>query len=400
MELYSHQKKAISELHNGSILCGSVGSGKSRTALAYYVEKVCGGDIYDPKELTSPRDLYIITTAKKRDSLEWEDECGFFRIFPDQGLSLSGVKLTIDSWNNIKKYKDVYGAFFIFDEQRLVGSGAWVKAFLKIACKNKWILLTATPADSWQDYCAVFVANGFFKNKTEFVRKHVVYSAFSKYPKIDRYVDQGPLIRYRNQILVKMDFTHLAKRDERTILVGYDKLMYKTIWKERWNPFDDEPIRETGKLMYLIRRVVNSDLSRVVALTELLESNPKVIIFYNFTYELEIMRDLLTRMCIPFSEWNGQKHEEILDGDNWVYLVQYNAGAEGWNCITTNVVIFYSLNYSYKMTEQAKGRIDRMNTPFTELQYYILRSNAPIDVAINRALKNKENFNERSFLGK
>lgn len=399
MELYSHQKKAISELHNGSILCGSVGSGKSRTALAYYVAKVCGGDIYEHTELTSPRDLYIITTAKKRDTLEWEDECGYFRIFPDEKLSLSGVKLIVDSWNNIKKYKDVYGAFFIFDEQRLVGSGAWVKAFLKIACKNQWILLTATPADNWQDYCAVFVANGFFKNRTEFTKKHVVYSPFSKYPKVDRYVDQGPLIRYRNQILVKMDFTHFAKRHESTVMVTYDRQMYKTIWKDRWNPFEDEPIKETGKLIYLIRRVVNSDLSRVVALTELLESNPKTIIFYNFIYELEIMRDLLTRMCVPFTEWNGQKHETLLDGESWTYLVQYTAGAEGWNCISTNVVIFYSLNYSYKMTEQAKGRIDRMNTPFADLQYYILRSNAPIDVAINRALKNKQNFNERSFLG-
>lgn len=399
MELYPHQKKAISELHNGSILCGSVGSGKSRTALAYFIQEVCGGDIYEPKELTEPRDLYIITTAKKRDSLEWDDECGFFYIFPDQELSISGIKLTIDSWNNIKKYKDVYGTFFIFDEQRLVGSGAWVKAFLKISCKNKWILLTATPGDSWIEYAPVFIANGFFKNKTEFVKKHVVYSAFSKYPRVDRYVDQGQLIRYRNDILVKMDFQRFTKRHEQTVLVEYDKLQYRSIWKDRWDPYENEPIQETGKLMYLIRRVVNEDLSRIVALTELLEEHSKTVIFYNFVYELEIMRDLLSRMCIPFAEWNGQKHEELPTGENWAYLVQYNAGAEGWNCTTTNVIIFYSLNYSYKMTEQAKGRIDRMNTPYEDLYYYILRSNAPIDVAIRRALKNKQNFNERSFLG-
>ena len=402
IDLAPHQLEAINRLDNGYILCGSVGSGKSRAAIAYYFFKVCGGDMgindeADYKPMSKPRDLYIITTAKKRDNREWEEELRPFGLFTDNGFEQ--VKIVIDSWNNIKKYKDVTESFIIFDEQRVVGSGSWVKSFLNIARKNKWILLTATPGDKWDDYRAVFIANGFFKNKTEFEKKHCVFSPYVSYKKIDHYVDTGKLVKYRNQILIKMRPPRHTVRKRKVVICEYDKDLYKRVWKDRWDPYDNEPIAEQGKLGYLLRRVVNSDISRENELVKLLESIPKAIIFYNFNYELDIIRNVCDRMKIPYSEWNGQKHEAILDGDNWVYIVQYAAGAEGWNCITTDTIIFYSQNYSYKATEQASGRIDRMNTSFVELYYYSLRSLSPIDVAITRALERKENFNEKAFLG-
>ena len=402
IDLYSHQLEAIEKLDNGCILCGSVGSGKSRAALAYYFIKVCEGGIAvngegQWAEMQKPRDLYIITTAKKRDSLEWDEELAPFMLYRDKD-SFSGVEVHIDSWNNIKKYKDVYGAMFIFDEQRVVGYGTWTKSFLNIARKNQWILLSATPGDTWSDYIPVFIANGFFKNKTEFVRKHIVYCPHTTFPQIDRYVNQGPLIKYRNDILIDMKFDRHTTRHKVIIKADYNRALYKRVWVDRWNIYDDEPIPEQGKLGYLLRRVVNSDPDRIIKLVELLEENKKTIIFYNFTYELDILRQTCEQMAIPYSEWNGEKHEPIQEGGNWAYLVQYSAGAEGWNCITTNVIIFYSQNYSYKMTEQAMGRIDRMNTPYTDLYYYILKSNAPIDLAIGRALANKRNFNESRFI--
>lgn len=401
--LSEDQLKAIDRLRNGYILCGSVGSGKSRTAIAYYFKKVCGGQLVingdgDLKPMTNPKDLYIITTAKKRDKHEWEEELVHFHLFKDQE-SINDISIVVDSWNNIKKYKDVVGAFFIFDEQRVVGSGSWVKSFLNIARKNQWILLTATPGDKWDDYRAVFIANGFYKNKTEFEKRHCVFSPYVSYKKIERYVNTGILIKHRNDILIRMNPPRHTKRIRIAITCKYDKELYSTVWKDRWDPYDNEPIPETGKLGYLLRRVVNSDPDRVVELVKILEKHSTAIIFYNFNYELDILREVCDNMMIPYTEWNGQKHEEILDGDNWVYLVQYTAGAEGWNCITTNTIIFYSQNYSYKATEQAAGRIDRMNTPFTELMYYYIRSTAPIDVAIKRALDRKENFNEKAFFG-
>ena len=400
LQLRDYQIDAVNHLQNGSILCGGVGSGKSRTALAYYYKEQ-GGSL-DPKKhvkMKSPRDLYIITTARKRDTLEWEGELSLFLIYPGSENTLyKDLKVTVDSWNNIKKYKEVYGAFFIFDEQRVVGSGAWVKAFLKIARRNKWILLSATPGDTWQDYIPVFVANGFYKNKTEFVNEHVIYSRFTKYPKIDRYINTGRLIRQRNEILVDMDFSRQTRAHHEDIYTSYDVKLYKEISKNRWNPYKDKPINNAAELCYIWRKLVNTDESRQVALLELFEKHPKMIIFYNFDYELDILRKIFEMAGVEIGEWNGHKHQPVPSGKSWVYLVQYTAGAEGWNCIKTDTIVFYSQNYSYKIMQQSAGRIDRLNTPFTDLYYYHLKSRSGIDLAISKALSQKKKFNETKFV--
>lgn len=403
INLRDYQIEAIEKMHNGSILCGSVGSGKSRTALAYFFTKVCLGDpgINRPHIFVKPKnpvDLYIITTAKKRESLEWEGECAPFCLNKDTDISVCKIKVTIDSWNNIKKYKKVSGAFFIFDEQRVVGRGAWVKAFLDITRKNKWILLSATPGDQWSDYIPVFIANGFYRNRTDFGTEHIVYARFSKYPKIERYLNEGKLLKYRNQILVTMKDERITKRHYIPVWCSYNKDDYKRIFVDRWNIYEKCPIEETGKLFYLIRQVVNSDPSRLEECMKILNEKDKVIIFYNFVYELMLLKDLCEGLNIEYAEWNGQVHEELPKKKRWVYLVQYSAGCEGWNCTTSDTIIFYSQNYSYRMTEQAAGRIDRMNTQFVDLYYYILKSKSPIDLAIARALSKKKNFNEKSFL--
>lgn len=394
VQLYKHQYDAVEKMKNGCILCGGVGTGKSRTSLAYYA-KENGASLYFSDKtvrgaLRSPRPLYIITTAKKRDSSEWIEECRPF-----------GIKdVTIDSWNNIKKYVKVFDAWFIFDEQRVVGYGAWTKAFLNITRKNRWVLLSATPGDTWSDYIPVFIANGFYRNKTEFMRRHAVINSFGGYPKIERYIDTGDLVRYRRDILVNMPFERKTMPHYISVTCEYDKALYKKVWKDRWNPYENEPIAEGGELCYLLRRVVNSDKSRLVPVEELIDKHQRVIIFYNHTYELEILRNFLSTIDdFKVAEWNGEKHEEIPRYPRWAYLVQYSAGAEGWNCIETDAIIFYSQSYSYRMTIQAAGRIDRMNTPFTDLYFYKFRSAAPIDLAIQRALNSKKNFNEKAFLG-
>lgn len=406
INLADYQLEAIKKLKNGSILCGGVGSGKSRTALGYYFFEVCKGSlpvngVGVSSEMMNPKDLYIITTAKKRDSLEWEEECSKYLICKDSSLSINYVKLTVDSWNNIKKYKDVCNAFFIFDEQRLVGSGVWVKTFLNIARKNQWILLSATPGDQWTDYIPVFVANGFFKNKTEFNNEHVVFARFSKYPKIERYIGEKRLEYFRKQILVPMEVQKRTIRHEEYVTCDYDKELYRVVFRNRWDPYDNCPIEETGKLMYLTRKVVNSDESRIKKFADILDREKFIIMFYNFNYELDMIKNYLDSIHYRYTEWNGQKHQGISEKkDGWVYLVQYSAGCEGWNCIRTNVMVFFSQNYSYRVLEQAEGRIDRMNTPFEHLYYYHLISKSPIDRAIYQKIKNKQNFNERAFLGR
>ncbi len=403
IKLFDYQVEALGKMKNGCILCGGVGSGKSLTALAYYYlqnggdsDSLTGGD-YVPMN-DPPKDLYIITTARKRDTLEWEGEFVPFLLSNNPEVKIYKHEIVVDSWNNINKYKDVHGAFFIFDEQRVIGSGSWVKAFLKIARKNKWILLSATPGDTWQDYIPVFVANGFYRNRTEFRDEHIVYSPFTKFPKIDRYVNTGKLIRLRNSILVNMDYQRKTISHHEDIYVSYDSTKYKEASRTRWDPYKDEPMVNAGVLCFVWRRIVNESEDRQLAILEIFEKHPKVIIFYNFDYELEILRNLGYGSKVKIAEWNGHKHQPLPTGKSWVYLVQYTAGCEGWNCIKTDTVIFYSQNYSYKVMVQAAGRIDRLNTPYTDLYYYHLKSRSGIDMAIGRALKQKKNFNENKYV--
>ena len=403
VELYDYQLAAVEKMKNGCVLCGGVGSGKSRTALAYYylqndgaAESLLGMEDYIPMG-DPPKDLYIITTARKRDSMEWEGELSPFLLSIHKDVNLYSNQVVVDSWNNIKKYADVKDAFFIFDEQRVIGSGTWVKAFLKIAKSNRWILLSATPGDTWQDYIPVFVANGFYKNRTEFIREHVIYSRFTKYPKIDKYINTGKLIRLRNNILVNMDFKRQTISHHEDVYVKYDISKYKDAGRTRWDPFKNEPIVNAAGLCYVWRKLVNTDESRQIALLEILEKHPRAIIFYNFDYELELLKNQQYGEGVEIAEWNGHKHQPIPEGNKWVYLVQYNAGAEGWNCIKTDTIIFYSQNYSYKIMQQSAGRIDRLNTPYKDLYYYHLKSRSGIDLAISRALKDKKDFNETKF---
>lgn len=403
IELYPYQEEAVKKMRIGSILCGGVGSGKSITSLAFYY-KNCGGDYRQISKSKLPcsklQDLYIVTTAHKRDVKEWEKELIPFLLAPGENKKYS-CKVVIDSWNNITKYVSVKNSFFIFDEQRVVGSGAWVKAFLKIAKFNNWILLSATPGDCWMDYVPVFIANGFYKNRTDFIQQHVVYDWRCKnFPRIDRYLNTGRLIRLRNSILVPMEFERQTISHDIVEEVCYDMVEYKWLMKNRFNKKKGEPIASASELCYALRKIVNQDATRALKMAQICSEHDRVIVFYSFDYELDILRNIDYGEDVVVAEWNGQKHQELPKTKRWVYLVQYTAGCEGWNCVTTDTIVFYSQQYSYRVLAQAKGRIDRLNTPYTHLYYYHLVSKSKIDLEIARALRNKKDFNAGAFIGR
>ena len=397
MKLRKHQLKALDQMKKGCVLCGGTGSGKSLTALSYYY--ICNGGSRSflnggkYQRMTSSPDLYIITTARKRDENDWERE--MIPFLPDTYPN----KVVVDSWNNLRKYSEVKNAFFIFDEQRVTGKGPWVKNFLRITKNNFWILLSATPGDNWEDYIPLFLANGFYRTRSEFLERHVVFARFCNYPKIEKFINTKVLERYRDFILVDMDFIRSTAQHHKDVWVEFDGAKYKKLYKTRWNPYTDSPIINAAELCFCLRRLVNEDPSRQAALLALVDDHPKVIVFYNYNYELDILKGLAWPDGTVVTEWNGHEHQPIaVESDRWVYLVQYTSGCEGWNCIETDTIIFYSQNYSYTVMKQASGRIDRMNTPFVDLWYYHLKSHSAIDVAISRALEQKRNFNEARFV--
>lgn len=395
IELYPHQQLAVEKIRSGCILKGGVGSGKSITALYYYFVKECDGIVHhgEPSKLRAPRHLYIITTARKRDSHEWERELCRFNL----------TEVTIDSWNNIGKYTSVCSAFFIFDEHKAIGQGKWAKSFIQIAKKNHWVILSATPGDAWIDYVPVFIANGYYKNRSEFMREHVVFKPYVKFPMIDRYVNVQKLINIRDQVLVEMRFTKMTERHDVIIPVGYSKSVYSQVMRERKNIFVDgaPPIQNISEFCSVLRKIVNSSENRIVAVRKLIRENPRLLIFYNFDYELDILRQVCFEEGVYTAEWNGHKHMDVptVEGP-WVYLLQYTASSEAWECTSTNTVCFFSLSYSYKTMEQSKGRIDRLNTPFQDLYYYFLVSDASLDRRIQMSLNGKKDFNEGKFAGR
>ena len=374
-KLYSHQEEALRLLHSGNVLVGGVGSGKSRVGASWALSKADANKIV------------VITTARKRDSLEWEGEFA--------ALGANCDEVTIESWNNVSKFADYHDHVFIFDEQRVVGSGAWVKSFLKISKHNPWILLSATPGDTWLDYVPLFIANGFYKNRTAFSEQHIVWDRFAKYPKVKRFVNTGVLESRRRRIIVPMPAERHTRRNRKDIYIPFDRDEYDLIVKKRMDPWTKEPIRNAAGVCYALRRSVNSSGNRLDQLRKIVAKQHRVIVFYNFNYERDELLKLKDKFVV--AEWNGHAHEPIPEGDSWVYLVQYTAGAEGWNCVETDTVVFYSLNYSYKVLEQAEGRIDRINTPYTDLWYYYFKSESGIDSAISKAVAEKATFNERIF---
>lgn len=374
-KLYSHQEEALGLLQSGKVLVGGVGSGKSRVGASWALSQA------------DESKIIVITTARKRDSLEWEGEFA--------ALGADFEEVTIESWNNISKFDDCCLNVFIFDEQRVVGSGAWVKSFLKIVENNQWIMLSATPGDVWLDYVPLFIANRYYKNRTEFAERHIVWDRFAKYPKVKKYLDEGLLEARRRKILVPMPAERHTRRNRSYIPMEYDRDMYESIVKKRVDPWTEEPYRNAAGVCYGLRKCVNSDRSRVDHIRLVARKRKKLIVFYNFNYERDILLELRDEFTV--AEWNGHNHEPIPSTDSWVYLVQYTAGAEGWNCVETDTIVFYSLNYSWKILEQAEGRIDRINTPFTDLHYFYFFSESGIDSAIQKAVQEKGVFNERIF---
>lgn len=371
------QRDAVDRMHDGCVLLGRTGSGKTMTALGYWLK------------VHAQQDLYVVTTPAKRDAMEWEgDSAKLGQYLPPE---------RVVSWNKIKDFEYLESAFVVFDEQRVSGSGKWVKSFLKIAKRNDWILLSATPGDVWIDWLPLFIANGFYRTRTQFTDRHVIWDPHTRYPRIKRYIEEDRLERCQEAICVYLASPNPISRMVHDELVSYDSRKYAEVTRKRWNPFEVRPMMDAGELCRVQRRIVLENVCREEALERLLKGHPRALVFYSYNYELEAIKAVCERLGRSYGQRNGHRHDPVpVSKEPWVYIVQYQS-ADAWNCISTNIAILYSLPYSWRQQEQAMGRIDRMNTPFDELHYYRLMTDSTIDNAILACLDRKETFNERVY---
>ena len=401
------QENCLERLSTGKVLAADTGAGKSIMSLAWYLSKECASDEHSLKSGAkawtlyhgSP-DLYIITTPKKRDSEEWESDLSKFNLVKGRNSKEMGeVNIFIDSWNNIKKYTEIKNSVFIFDEQRAVGSGTWAKSFVKIAKQNHWIMLSATPGDTWSDWCPLMIAKGYYPNRTAFFNKHAVYNPYVKYREIIRWDNTDELEYYRSKMLVTCRMEKKTTRHfEEVIADCSNKYEVKRAYKERTNPKTGEPFKSASELCAYTRNIINTDPTRSAVGLKIIQMYDRIIIFYTLTDELEGIKWACNKAGRKMYFYNGEIHDQVPTGNNWAYIVQYTAGSEAWNCTTCNAMLFWDLTYSYKQFKQATGRIDRLNTPYSDLYYYAIRSYMPLDLAIRRALREKKDFNSRGFL--
>ena len=195
-----------------------------------------------------------------------------------------------------------------------------------------------------------------------------------------------------------MHFERKTKRHRQFIPSNYDTNLYEKVMRDRWNVFEDKPIENGSEFLQLLRKIVAMDEDRIFNAKFLMDIHDRLIIFYNYNYERDVLIQIAKDLGKQYWEWNGHAHQEVPNKEKWLYIVQYTAGAEGWNCISTNVILFYSMNYSFKIVEQAEGRIDRLNTSYNDLEYYFLTSESQIEKDIFKAVQTKQKFNESAWL--
>jgi len=134
-------------------------------------------------------------------------------------------------------------------------------------------------------------------------------------------------------------------------------------------------------------------------LAESTEEN--IVVFYNFTKEKEDLIKVMKKLKKKIYEVSGQKSDIPTKNDwsdikNSVTIVQYQAGSAGIELQYANVVVFYSLTYSYQDYEQALGRCYR-NGQDKKVTAYRFMAKDTIEMAIFGALRNKKDFNEKLF---
>ena len=219
------------------------------------------------------------------------------------------------------------------------------------------------------------------------------------YKNVDRLKDK---LRTHGAIFMKSDEVfQLPKQIENIIKVDNTK-EYKKFNKDRLIKIDDtELVGDTSltKMLYLRQLSSQYNSNKTAALKDLLEStNDRVIVFYNFDKELEIIQEICNKLEKPISMING--HEKNLKNftecNDCVLLGQYQAAAMGLNLQLSNKIIYFSLPLQSELFMQSKKRIHRIGQEKTCFYWYLITKNS-IEEQIFETLKQRRDYTNKLF---
>ena len=177
---------------------------------------------------------------------------------------------------------------------------------------------------------------------------------------------------------------------------------YKRFRKHRIVKIEDhELVGDTTltKMLYERQLCGQYNQNKMAALRDLLEStNDRIIIFYNFTKEYELIKNLCETLDKPVSVVNGSKKDlkNYNNHSDSVTLIQYQAGAHGLNLQKANKILYFTLPLSSEMFEQSKKRIHRIGQNKTCFYYYLIVEKS-IEEKIWRTLKMRRDYTNKLF---
>lgn len=132
---------------------------------------------------------------------------------------------------------------------------------------------------------------------------------------------------------------------------------------------------------------------------ELVQSTQdRLIVFYNFNAELELLKRIAASLDRPISEVNGQTKDLTAyeQEDNSITFIQYQAGAMGLNLQKANKIIYFTLTDKSELFEQSKKRIHRIGQE-QPCFYYILMCKGSVEEVILQTLEMRKDFTDELF---
>lgn len=394
-ELYAFQKKAITELQQPDkhICIAGCGAGKGSIALHWL-------------KTTNKKKWLFITTASKRDSKDVENEMVMW--FGKESLSSYSLeviswaalaKWTITNWNSLEDYA------FVFDEVACAKAGVSSnrgRAFIQIAKQTDcWTGYTATPGDRWEDFQAYFVAAGYVKNKTAFMREFCQVQTFKGYPEIVGYYDEHILKAYWKRLTVCPDtqamLDELPAEQHKTYHFKPSPT-YKRFLKERLDEDGNFIDTVMGYCHYCRRLCLTAEKLQWVS-DYLSGLGTNAVFFYNYIAEGEEL-EKVAKKALPKGAkvWRiDGKHHDIPTADTIgkydIVLAQYASGSESLNLQFMNHMVFVSPNYSYTTSIQARGRIKRIGQKQNMFFWYLV-CDGTIETDVYACLRGKSDFAE------